>query len=331
MTRSHRSGVSPATGLSTRKGFLAIADHLLPMCKRCDQPATVLMYHLQNLADIEGKHGRNESDAAAAEFAHLLLASFRDSDIVARICIDVFCVFLSGTDLDGADPARMRLEEQLGARNREPDLPYMLEIDTHAIAFKEGRHGDAAALLNDGEIRIMEARKEHEAEVAAAGKVAALEGFGKKSEEKILAAGGTVVRLDARGQELTGDAGDSALAGLGTQVGTVLGSAAAFASGLVLGIVLLYYLLKDGHRVAFNTIFAEEGLGVEWDVETYGEKLKIAGGKDFDADTGEQKVAGKKIVLDEERARRIASDSKPSAGLPGTVWKRQSSSPVSAS
>ena len=48
----------------------------------------------------------------------------------------------------------------------------------------------------------------------------------------------------------TGDAGDSVLAGLGTQVGTVLGSAAAFASGLVLGIVLLYYLLKDGYRVA---------------------------------------------------------------------------------
>ena len=36
----------------------------------------------------------------------------------------------------------------------------------------------------------------------------------------------------------------------------------------------------DGHRVAFNKIFAEEKLGVEWDVTTYGEKLKIAGGKE---------------------------------------------------
>lgn len=158
----------PATGLSTRKGFLTIADHLLPMCKRCDQPATVLMYHLQNLGDIEAELGRDESDAAAAEFAHLLMASFRDSDIAARICIDIFCVFLSGTDLDGADPARMRLEEHLGARNREADLPYTLEIDTHAVAFKEGRHADAQALLNDGEIRIMEAREEHEAQRAAA-------------------------------------------------------------------------------------------------------------------------------------------------------------------
>ena len=36
----------------------------------------------------------------------------------------------------------------------------------------------------------------------------------------------------------------------------------------------------DGHRVAFNKVFAEENLGVEWDLETYGEKLKIAGGKE---------------------------------------------------
>lgn len=36
----------------------------------------------------------------------------------------------------------------------------------------------------------------------------------------------------------------------------------------------------NGHRVAFNKVFAEENLGVEWDVATYGEKLKIAGGKE---------------------------------------------------
>jgi HAD superfamily hydrolase (TIGR01509 family) len=37
---------------------------------------------------------------------------------------------------------------------------------------------------------------------------------------------------------------------------------------------------KDGHRVAFNTVFKEEELGVEWDVQRYGELLKIAGGKE---------------------------------------------------
>jgi len=35
-----------------------------------------------------------------------------------------------------------------------------------------------------------------------------------------------------------------------------------------------------GHRVAFNQVFEEENLGVFWDIQTYGEKLKIAGGKE---------------------------------------------------
>jgi HAD superfamily hydrolase (TIGR01509 family) len=37
---------------------------------------------------------------------------------------------------------------------------------------------------------------------------------------------------------------------------------------------------RDGHRPAFNQAFAEFGLPVEWDVEEYGRRLKIGGGKE---------------------------------------------------
>jgi HAD superfamily hydrolase (TIGR01509 family) len=37
---------------------------------------------------------------------------------------------------------------------------------------------------------------------------------------------------------------------------------------------------RDGHRVAFNRAFAAEGLAVDWDVETYGQLLQVAGGKE---------------------------------------------------
>ena len=37
---------------------------------------------------------------------------------------------------------------------------------------------------------------------------------------------------------------------------------------------------RDGHRVAFNRAFAELGLDAEWDVDLYGELLKISGGKE---------------------------------------------------
>ena len=37
---------------------------------------------------------------------------------------------------------------------------------------------------------------------------------------------------------------------------------------------------RDGHRVAFNRAFAAAGIDAEWDVDLYGELLKIAGGKE---------------------------------------------------
>ena len=36
---------------------------------------------------------------------------------------------------------------------------------------------------------------------------------------------------------------------------------------------------RDGHRVAFNRAFAAAGIDAEWDVDLYGELLKIAGGE----------------------------------------------------
>ncbi|CAK9330273.1 unnamed protein product [Citrullus colocynthis] len=37
---------------------------------------------------------------------------------------------------------------------------------------------------------------------------------------------------------------------------------------------------KDGHRISFNETFDEKELGVTWDVDLYGELLKIGGGKE---------------------------------------------------
>jgi HAD superfamily hydrolase (TIGR01509 family) len=37
---------------------------------------------------------------------------------------------------------------------------------------------------------------------------------------------------------------------------------------------------RDGHRVAFNDLFREVGLPVEWSVDEYARKLQVAGGKE---------------------------------------------------
>ena len=61
----------------------------------------------------------------------------------------------------------------------------------------------------------------------------------------------------------------------------------------------------DGHRVAFNRVFAEEGIEAHWDVDTYGKLLSIAGGKErmktviysdeFSRDVGDKEEYIKKL------------------------------------
>ncbi len=61
----------------------------------------------------------------------------------------------------------------------------------------------------------------------------------------------------------------------------------------------------EGHRIAFNRVFEEEGLDARWDLARYGELLKIAGGKermrtvvfasDFNKDVGNRDEYIKKL------------------------------------
>ena len=125
------------------------------------------MFHLHNLEAISADLGHTDGDAAAVEMAHQLVACFRDSDIVSRLAPDLFCVLLAGTDLDGVENARYRLDEQISRRNRDSSYPYELLLHAHAVAFKKGRHADAVALLQDAESRINEAREREQDELSA--------------------------------------------------------------------------------------------------------------------------------------------------------------------
>jgi diguanylate cyclase (GGDEF)-like protein len=149
------STIDPVTGLSNNNGFMAVADHLLAMCRRTGQPATLLMFQLKNFEAINAELGHKDGDAAAVEIAHQLVACFRNSDLVSRHAPDIFCVLLAGADLDGVENARFRLDEQISYRNRDSSQPYEILLQAHAVAFKEGRHADAVALLKDAESRFI--------------------------------------------------------------------------------------------------------------------------------------------------------------------------------
>lgn len=164
---ANEATVDPVTRLSNRNGFLAIADHLLPLCKRTDQPASLMLFHLHHLETIEERHGRYEGDSVAVALAHLLSASFRESDIVARLSLDTFCVLLAETDLDTAANARLRFETRLSEYNRDSSHKHEMLVETGAIAYDKDIHAHAESLLRDAEIQFVEAQQKRHAEIMA--------------------------------------------------------------------------------------------------------------------------------------------------------------------
>ena len=66
---------------------------------------------------------------------------------------------------------------------------------------------------------------------------------------------------------------------------------------------------RDGHRPAFNQTFAEAGIGVEWSVQEYGEKLKIGGGKERMASLlTDDFVRANGLPSDPERQKELLAD-----------------------
>ena len=118
----HLASNDPLTGLANRRSFETSASQLLEMCERRHVPATLLYLDLDGFKAINDSHGHEEGDRALVDFGAALTATFRSSDVIARLAGDEFAVLLPATD--GADGPIRRLHEHLDDRNR--GRPYAL-------------------------------------------------------------------------------------------------------------------------------------------------------------------------------------------------------------
>ena len=84
------------TGLSNRRGFDTLAEQTIAMCRRVGEPATLLYFDLDDFKTINDTLGHAGGDRVLRTFADRLRATFRDSDVVARVGGDEFCVLLTG-------------------------------------------------------------------------------------------------------------------------------------------------------------------------------------------------------------------------------------------
>ncbi len=158
------------TGLSNRLGFSLVSEHLLAMCRRMEAPASLLVFTLSNFRDIAETFGQEATERAIVELGHLLQTSFRDSDVIARLGTETFGVLLAGTNLDGADRGRERLNNLVTQQNLNARDDYELELDTDVVAYNEKRHPDPDALVREAKERALRNRTDQENEAVGAGR-----------------------------------------------------------------------------------------------------------------------------------------------------------------
>lgn len=95
------------TGISNRRGFVALSQRALARAQRAGQEATLLYFDLDGLDALNARDGHAAGDLALKTFATALSRTFRGSDVIGRIGGDAYAVLLSrvGRDAAGGGPS----------------------------------------------------------------------------------------------------------------------------------------------------------------------------------------------------------------------------------
>ena len=147
------------TGLSNRRGFLALAQQSLQLCTRQAIPVSLVYLDIDRLKAINDTHGHEEGDRALTTFADRILHVCRDSDIIARLGGDEFTVLLINANEAQAEKVIDRLKESLDHDNRLLDKDYVVEFSYGITAFLPEKHETIAELLADGDALMYDLKR----------------------------------------------------------------------------------------------------------------------------------------------------------------------------
>jgi len=147
------------TGLYNRRGFFALVEPLLKLAKRQKKTLYMLYADMDKLKEINDTFGHQEGDLAIKDMASIFRATYRESDIIARISGDEFVVIPVegvGNDSSGIEN---RLQEKVENHNAKGERQYKLSISCGIAHYDPLIPTSIDELLVQGERLMYEQKK----------------------------------------------------------------------------------------------------------------------------------------------------------------------------
>jgi two-component system, cell cycle response regulator len=139
------------TGLYNRQGFLALGEQLLRFADLAKRTLTLVYADVDGLEKINQAFGREEGDAALRDIAEALRATFRESDLIARVGGDEFAWMCSGFCDRHMGEAKAMFQQALRTRYSPGERPYALAVSWGVSAYDPATSCSMATLIKRAE------------------------------------------------------------------------------------------------------------------------------------------------------------------------------------
>ncbi len=143
--------IDELTGLTNRRGFNVIAQHVTALCRRMGKRCSLMYFDLNGFKGINDNLGHVVGDHALSGFSELLLHTFRDSDVIARLGGDEFCVLMSGSAINDAQPPLDRLAKAVADYNANPEVPYDLDYSVGMVDYDPQRDASLESVMRQAD------------------------------------------------------------------------------------------------------------------------------------------------------------------------------------
>jgi diguanylate cyclase (GGDEF)-like protein len=146
------------TGLPNRRGFDDELRRCVAQWQQQETPLSVVLIDVDNLRELQEKHGQAAADDILRGVAQVLNETMRAMDYIARYAEDQFAVMLPGTHLDEAKQAAERIRVAVEARDfRIAETPVRITVSEGVT---EAFPGDDAVSLFERTCAALEASRE---------------------------------------------------------------------------------------------------------------------------------------------------------------------------